>query len=507
MALVGEYDPAGYDPANPATWPQPPTPPGLYQPGMFWQSTGTGTVAGQPVKPDDLLYVIARDRLYGEWLYGDGLYGGPLPTGDWTAAEVSFLVWVSGLPPNQTVPFPYSGCEFDPIHHPGWWVVIDGYFADAGRRYGEDLYGAGDYGGDAGAAGWHDVTSGFTSAQIDAGTGDGTDVVDATEVQITWHDPDGTLVDPTPPGSWHTPTVGTPLRVGFFDPVWKYWPRAVVEVEAVRETVDAGPRFVTVDAVAPIADFGVTLFGWQRAAEKASARFAALLAAGGWRYGLGTLVYPPDADLHADQAARDVIARAEMDRTARSAGWQFDTDLWGSLRLRSWPLEPAGPPVAVVDCAGHGVDGRLAVAFTFTADESQLVNVAQVSNSQTPEVTATATDETSRALYGNRSALGFPKTGLAFATAAAGQALADRARNRYSRTVLHVDPIEADTYVDRDWLAVLAALDTGQAVTVTRVHPDPPYTLAGNVVVGYTETITPGRVETTIHTTTTTPTL
>src|SRR4029077_2952461 len=118
---------------------------------------------------------------------------------------------------------------------------------------------------------------------------------------------------------------------------------------------------------------------------------------------------------------------------------------------------------------------------------------------------AQATDTSSVAIYGGRdNALGFPMTGLAFAYQADGQALADRVVARYSRIVTHIEPLEADTLVDPDWLPVLAGLDTGERLTVTRVHPT--RFVLDSIVVGVEETITPDRVESTIYTTTTTPT-
>ena len=116
-----------------------------------------------------------------------------------------------------------------------------------------------------------------------------------------------------------------------------------------------------------------------------------------------------------------------------------------------------------------------------------------------------STDPTSVALYGPRdNSLGFPATGLAFQWAFDGQALVERVRARYSRTVVHVDPLAVDTLVDPGWLAVLADLDTGEHLTVTRHHPTP-FTLE-SIVVGVVEQITPGRIEATLSTTTLTPT-
>jgi len=108
-------------------------------------------------------------------------------------------------------------------------------------------------------------------------------------------------------------------------------------------------------------------------------------------------------------------------------------------------------------------------------------------------------------LYGgNDRALGFPQLGLAFGSQIDGQRITDRVAYRYSRIVTHVEPIDADTAVDARWLAVLADLDTGEHLTVTRHHPR--VATLDAIVVGLDESITPDRIEATIYTTTTTPT-
>jgi hypothetical protein len=118
---------------------------------------------------------------------------------------------------------------------------------------------------------------------------------------------------------------------------------------------------------------------------------------------------------------------------------------------------------------------------------------------------AQAVDQPSVDTYGARdNALGFPRTDLAFAYQADGDALAGRIMRRLSRIVTHVDPVQADTAVDPGWLPVLAGLDTGAIWSVVRVHPTR-WTLEA-IVVGMDEAITPGRIEITVHTTTTTPT-
>jgi hypothetical protein len=502
------YDPRGFVDTDPATWPQPIPPATLYQPGMAWTMTAAGTVQGQAVKVGDLLFVVHRDRLYGDLLFGDGMFGST-PDQDWTSADVRFVAWDSSAPPENQPPLPYSGCRFGDT---GWWIIIDCFYLDAtdSRRYGEETFGVGVFGGGTTAtARWVDITAGFVDVRIDRGNADGAPRVDVPEITINWYDPDFARFDVAPPAVWFLPFVGKFLRVSFYDPAWVWHPRIVGEIERIVDpsiwpTSDQ-PRYVTVEAFGPAMDLTRTLPQWQRGAELASTRFSALLTAAGWRYGTGSLTFPSDASLHPDPKPSDVTARDEIDRTALSAGWMFDTDRRGMPRLRTWPLALGPVAAAVVDCADHGPAGLVATLVTFTADESQLLNVVTVSNTLDPPTVVQSIDTASVATYGARdNSLGFPALGLGFATAADGQAIAERVRARYSRIVTHVEPIEADTAVDAGWLAVLADIDTGEHLTVTRVHPET-FTL-DSIVVGVDETITPARIEATLYTTTTTPT-
>ena len=501
------YDPAGWVDSDPSTWPQPIPPATLYQPGMAWTMTGPGVVDGQAVAAGDLLYVVHRGRRYGDGTYGSGAYGSN-PDGDWTDADVRFIAWYTSVPPPDQPPFPYSGCRFGDT---GWWVIVDCYFGGSpSRRYGDGTYGSGVYGGGQTAdTGWFDVTAGFTELTISRGSADGNATIDVLEIDGTWYDPDFDKWVTTPPESWSHPFVGVPIRVSFYDPEWVWHPRAVGSIEQIIDptvTPASGePRLVSVQAFGNVMDLTRTLVQWQRPAELASARFAALIAAGGWRYGTPALVYPPDVALHADRTPRDVTARNELDRTALSAGWTFDTDRRGSPRLRSWPLELGPVAASVVDCEADG-DDLTATVIVFTGDESQLLNdVIATNDLDPPTVARAAPDATSVAIYGVRdNSLGFPATGLAFANLTDGQALVDRVAARYGRIVTHVEPLAADTYVDVGWLPVLADVDTGEHLAVTRHHPST-FTLDA-LVVGVVERITPDRIEAVLSTTTTTPT-
>jgi hypothetical protein len=473
---------------------------------MAWTMTAAGTVQGQTLAIGDLLFVVHRDRLFGDLTFGAGMFGST-PGQDWTSADVRFVAWYSSNPPEDQPPLPYSGCKFG---ESGWWFIIDCWFSDAelSRRFGEGTFGSDVFGGGEPApTRWVDITAGYTDVTIRRGNQDGAPEVDVPEISFTWYDPTFTRFDVTTPAGWHLPFVGRPIRVSFYDDRWVWHPRIVGEIEKIVDpsiwTSSGEPRFVTVDAFGPAIDLTRTLPQWQRPAENASTRFAALLAAAGWRYGDATVVYPPDQALTADLRPRDVAARAEIDRTVISAGWTFDTDRRGMPRLRVWPLELGAPVAAVVDCPdGAGV---VATLITFTADESQMLNIVTVGNQAEPPVIAQTVDDISVATYGgNDNALGFPQLGLAFASALEAQRITDRVAVRYSRIVTHVEPIDADTAVDAAWLAVLADLDTGEHLTVTRTHPNR-FTLDA-IVVGLDETITPDRLEATVYTTTTTPT-
>lgn len=505
------YDPAGWVATDPATWPQPIPPATLYQPGMAWTMTGPGVVDGQTVATGDLLFAVHRPRLYGDGTYGAGTYGST-PDADWTAADVRFVAWYSSYPGPDQPPYPYSGCKFGDT---GWWVVIDCWFNDDpdSRRYGHGTYGSGVYGGGSTSVPrWVDITAGYTDVTISRGSSDGAATVDITELDFTWYDPDWARWQVTPPGAWSKPFVGTPIRVSFFDPQWGWHPRAVGTIEQIVDPTITRTsdmlRTVTVQAFGNLMDLTPTLPQWQRPAELASARFAALLDAARWRFGTDGLAYPaPDAALHADKDPADVTARAELDRTALSAGWTFDTDRRGRLRLRDWPYPQTDPPAAVVvDCADTDPGALIATLLVFTADESQLLNIVTATNADGAGVAVVqSVDEISVGLYGPRdNSLGFPATRLAFADTATGQALVDRVLARYSRCVVHVEPVAVDTLVDPGWLAVLADIDTGEQVTVKRSHPEP-FTLA-TIVVGIVELITPGRVEATLSTTSLTAT-
>lgn len=500
MPLVGDFDPAGYVAGNFATYP--PLPPGatLYQPTMWWLSIGTGVMDGAAVRPGDRIYANGRARLYGDFTYGSAVYGNP-PDQDWPVEVVTWLIWDSSIPPEFQPPFPFSGCPFGDRDEftPGQWrIVVEALFNDlvGSRTYGALLYGDDVY-GDAHGEGrllWHDVTRPTYEITLAVGTSDGAPAVPVNSIQVSVVDSDGEWFEFADPAYFYTPFVGSPLRVGFMDPEFKYWPVVVGAIEQIRDEHDTLPRYVTIQAFGNDSDLSNDVAPWQRPAEMASTRFAALMTAGGWRFGDGQLVYPGDAALHADRQPRSITVRSEIDRTVLSAGWFFDTDTWGGPRLRQWPHVPTGAPIEVTDCREDGPPGaRLSHVITFTADTSQLLNVAMISNDADPVVNVRAEEELSIGPYGRRSkAMGFPLSGLAFADAASASALVVRYSNRWAFILRQVESVEADTRLDPAWMTTLAALDTGQPVHVTRTV-FAPLEMDG-VVVGYTHMITPNRI-------------
>jgi hypothetical protein len=506
----GPYNPATYNPANPATWPQVKPPAVLYQPGMWWTATGPGSIDGQPVATGDYLFAVYRPRLFGDWLVGDGGFGAT-PAGNWTTHDVRFQAWNASLPPEQQPPFPIAGCAFGD-NFPGWRIVIDAMFYDVpSRTYGQLNYGDNVYGdtGEITTRRWVDITRPAFQVNVTVGTEDGGPAVSVSELNIEMHDDTGRWFDIAEPAYYNLPFVGDPVRVGFLDPALAYHPIAVATIETIRDEHDTLPRYVSLQAFGNDMDLVNDHLYWQRPAEKASARFAALMVAGGWRFSPLDMTYPrSDIDLHADLKPIDIVTRTEIDRTAMSAGWFFDTDRWGAPRLREWPHQPTGTPLQIVDCVEDDTppDALIAHRISLGADQSQILNVTVVSNQNDPQSVVRAEDEVSISRFGRKSkAMGFPMSGLAFAHDYDAAALVVRYANRWAYIVRHVTDIGVDTDVDTAWIAELVDLDTGRAVTVTRTHVHP--LVLDAVVVGFEHQITPYRFESTINVATLTPTM
>ena len=476
MALLGDYDASTFVEGSFATYP--PLPPGvtLYQPSMSWNVVVAGTVSGYPVAVGDLLYATSG-HFYGDGLYGDDIYGADTH-GNWTPAQVRFTAW-NPATSGPTPAYPNVGCPFtrdDLIGGdwaPGWRIVIEAFFNDLrGSRvygfgnYGDEVYGDVD---NVGESAWVDMTQPSYRVTCGDGTRDGAQSVPVSEVLIELIDTTGQWFDFAEPWYWYQPGPGTPLRVGFLDPQYAYHPVIVAELERIEDIHDGNhPRTIRVRGFGQIMDLAVNVIGVQRPAELASTRFNALVAMSGWTHGSGDLVFPGDAPLHADKSSHDIVVRVEIDRTVQSCGWFLDQDRRGGLRIRTWPHEPTGPVIHVVDC--DDAEGLVSPSIVFVNDQSQILNYAIVTNDDAPTLTEVRGEDTdSIGVYGRRGrTLGYPKTGLAFADIGFTAGWVARIVNRYGAITRHAEDIVADTALDHAWLPVLADLDTGRAIEIER---------------------------------------
>jgi hypothetical protein len=498
VPLVGNYNPAGFVPGDYSTWPPPPAGQTLYQDGMWWDATGTGQIDGQPIKPGDRIYVEGRAQIFDEETYGLDVFGGT-GAGDWPPWRVRFVVWESGLPRDVTFPFPGAGCPFGD-DFPGWRFVIDCWLDDltGARTFGDGQYGTDTYGAAlAPVPGWRDITHPSFVVNVGVGTATGSPEVPVSNFTIDLVDDEGEWIDLAVPEVYHLPYVGAPIRVGLLDPSSVYHPTVNGTIERIEDDHDTAPRFITIECFGSDTGIANTVFEWQRPAEHASTRTRALFAAAGWEYE-DVLSYPNDSNLLADDSPRQVNARAEWDLIAHSSGLVADLDVWGRPRYRRWPFEPEGNQILVTDCADQGA--LRSARLRYVADRSQLLNVVGFTN--TADVVTQVFDNASVQLFGRASnAFGFPHLNKVYADDI--QPVADRILARYSKIITHLEDVQADTHVDKGWLAVLADLDTGRPLRATRTGIRA-LTLDG-IVVGFEHRITPNRWESTIHTSTTTP--
>lgn len=515
MAVVGDYDASTFVEGVWATYPPLPAGATLYQPTMQWNVIGAGVVQGQPVVPGDQLFATAgQGRRLGDNLYGDQVYG-TNQRGDWTVDQVFFLAWHHDVPGPIRPPYPNAGCAFTSAHGPGgdwapgWRIVIDAFYNSlfGSRTYGADTYGSDVYGDpdNDGTPQWVDMTRPAYRITCGDGTRDGTQSIPVTETVIEVVDQTGDWFDFGDPWLWYQPAPGTSIRVGFLSPDFEYHPVMTGQIERIEDTHDGThPRVVLVRAFGQIMDLTVDVVGWQRPAEFASTRFRALRDEAGWRWGEGDLIFPVDGDLHADAFPLPIVVRDEMDRTIQSVGGFMDQDRFGGLRVRQWPHVPHGTPWVIADCYDDDdPDALISHSITYANDQSQLLNRVVAANTADPIVEVRGEDAQSIERFGKRGrALGYPKTGLAFASTAQTAAWVGRIVNRFSLILVHTEDVAVDTALDHKWLSRLADLDTGQAVTVKRrgVHP---LTLDG-VVVGFEHVISPGRWQANLHTTSTT---
>lgn len=520
MALVGFYDASTFVEGDFTTYPQ--LPPGAvyYQPAMHWQVTVGGVVQGQQVAPDDLLFAtLGSGRKYGDNDMGQQVYGTDTH-GDWTVDQVFFLRWDASQPGPIRPPYPNAGCLFTRDDTPGgnwapgWRIVIDAYF---NQRLGSRVYGGGNYGdrvfGDeenSGVPEWVDMTTPAFRVTCGDGNRDGNQSVVVSETLIEIADETGRWLDFADPWAWYQPQPGTNVRVGLIDPQFRYHPVITGQIERIEDVHDGEhPRVVTMRAFGEIMDLVVDVVGWQRPAELASTRVRALIDRAGWRFGDGDIVFPPDVQLIGDRIARPIVVRDEIDRCVQSVGWFFDQDRFGGLRVRTWPHEPTGTPLLIVDCADGDDTALVSHSITYSNDQSQLLNYVIATNDDEPQIEVRGEEQASINRVGKRGrALGYPKNGLAFADIEHTRAWCLRVVNRFSALTRSVETCAADTLLDSGWLPVLADLDTGQAITVERrgISPAELHQLTFDaVVVGFDHVITPGRWQTTLQVSTTTP--
>ena len=525
MALVGDYNASTFVAGNYATYPPLPAGATLYQPSMWWRVSVAGTVQGQACVVNDLLFATqGAGRLYGDALYGDGVFGGTAD-GDWIVSQVYFLRWDSTQAPPDTAPYPNAGCEYTRdglpggAWAPGWRIVIDAFYADAtgSRTYGADTFGSGVYGdvNNAGGVRWVDITSPGFRVETGDGTTTGTQRVPVAELVVTLVDTDGRWFDLAEPSTWYQPQPGTPIRVGFLDPVFAYHPLIVGEIERIEDVHDGNhPRVVALRGFGQIMDLTVDVAGVQRPGELASDRFKHLTQLAGWTWDNGVVDFPPgDSMLLADDSPSDITVRDEIDRTVQSVGWIFDSDRRGRMRVRTWPHEPEGDVLIVADCLagvpGHTLDPstRVAHAIVYVNDESQLLNRVVTSNAGQPSLNVQLDDTVSQSRFGKRGrALDYPKTGLAWSSPTDAAVWARRVLNRFSYITRHVESFDVDTALDKGWLGVLADLDTGRWLWIERRGLAPYFYLVG-VVTGWRHVIEPGRWRSTIFTATSTPSM
>ena len=383
-----------------------------------------------------------------------------------------------------------KGCPFSRADQPkgdwaaGWRLVVDAYY-----------YAIVD--GAEPAMQWVDLTE--PTFRIDVGDGmtEGEPRVTVSEVVAEFVDPTGTWFDVTDPIIYPQP--GTPLRVAVVDPAGLIHPLLTGEIERIEDVHDGDhPRTVTVRGFGRMINLVIDVPAVELPQGMASERMTSLAAAAGYH---NPITYPPgDAQL-IGEFKTNMVMRDEMDRTAQSVGWFMDATRSGHIRVRTWPHQPEGEPVAVTDC--HGTDALVSHAITYANDESHLLNYVITSNSQVANVVAENLE--SIAQYGRRGrAFGFPLMGLAWHSEQTAIVWAQRIADRFAWITRQVESVEIDTHVDDRWLPVLADLDTGRPVIVTRTGLTP--SVIDGVVVGWRHALTPGRWESSVFVSTTTDT-
>lgn len=509
MVYRGDYDPAGFDQATPATWPAP----APYSPGDWWNVTGPGTVGGVAVDLGDRVYPIGTGRLYGEDNYGDGVYGGAPPAPPWPA-DPQRVRWVGAMwttaPAWDRFPGPYAG---EPFGDTGWRISVEAYLTvPEARLYGSGSYGSGLYGDTIDPPQeWRDVTCPVSGAVIARGVADGRPYVDVDQAAIDLVDLAAEWfpmlpADATEDGIVRAATVGTPIRVALISPDGEPFPIFTGRLDDSEADLERPPRLVEVNAYGMGADLG-TVATVDRPAETVAERLEALRQLAGYGWGWD----PPaggSQTLRRTDRLIDEVIRQMIDRTALSASLTWRTDTRGVVGFVPWPVAAHGEPLEVTDRLGTSL---LAASRIITRQDTlETLNLALVGSDPvqgSAALTASATDGLSLGRFGRRdTALGFPITDL-FAQQGDLDQLAAAAVARYGRIVNRIAEVEVNNLTDERWLEVLAGLQLGRAVEVTQTKPRPVVWSA--VLVGYETRIIarPARIAATLYLSTLNPTI
>lgn len=507
MSYIADFDPTGFDPGDPLTWPVP----APYSPGSWWYITAPGAIGGVPVDVGDRVYPTGVGRRYGELDYGDVVYGGDAPAPPWPAdpLRVTWLPFSQSAPAWDRPPPPYSGCELVA----GYRIVIEVlYNSDLDTRtygmgnYGDEVYGSANGLGDE----WHDITPKSYGVVARHGGDSGAPTVEVDSALFDLFDLDASLfpLDPapaSPDGIHRAPTRSSPIRVAILDPDGNASPIFSGRIAEVVDVHERGVRTLTVDAYGFASDLATSLVSTARNEEPASSRIDHFLARADWSW--GKLAYPGVGEtLRRLEAVEQVTAITLVDTAAISSSWSSATDRYGRLDVREWPLLPIGPPVEVSDRIGTAA--LASPSIEYVVDDAELLNIVTVASDSvqgSPELFEKVRDSSSVGRFGrSTSSLGFPLSGLSSDRQAL-ETLAGNVLARHSRTVTRCSSVEADSALDPRWVPILAELERGRLIRTIRTKPSP--VTIDHVLVGIEHRLTRGRWVATLFLSTLTPSL
>lgn len=509
VSYRGDYDPALFDQADPATWPQPATD---YEPAAWWYITAPGVINGTAVAVGDRIYPTGAGRTYGEGTYGEAVYGGDPPPPPW-AAEAWRVYWVarawSSAPGWQRPPAPYAG---EPLGETGWRLALEVWRIDpAARLYGSDTYGDGTYGGEVvPAVDWSDLSCPLVAAVIRRGATDGSPAVEVDEATIEVLDPSGRLVplgtvEAADDGLYRAPTIGTPVRLALLGPQGEPWPLFTGRLDELVDVADRPPRAVEVSALGMTGDL-VTSMPLSRPGELLSDRLDALLDLAGYSWGREVPVSAQQ--LRRIEQLDDAEVLEQLRLAALSGGLVVRTGADGVIRFDPWPTEPSAAPTLEVTDRLDAQPLPVAAA-ELRADTAELLTVTRLGSSEVQGAAAImveVADGPGVGRFGRHSeALGLPVLELS-AQRADLEALAQAVSDRHGRIVSRVSRLSVTLDHDDRWLPTLAGLDLGTGVLFTQTEPRAVRWSA--VLVGLELRITarPARVNADLYLSTITPT-